>query len=251
MKAETQLYLERIGYRGTVSANIATLMNLHEAHLFKVPFENLDIHLRRRFDLKPENIFDKVVIRKRGGFCYELNLCFQSLLRDLGFDTRILAARVYDSEGKGGPEYDHMCLLVKLNRDFLADVGFGDFFIRPIELSEETQYDGRNYFRIVPTDPGNYDVLMSPDGADFKRKFNFSLREVAPSDFDAECEDKQINPESHFVRNLICTRPTAGGRVTVYNNKFIEHLNGVRHETEFLPDALASILQDRFDIHPF
>ena len=82
-----QAYLHRINYRGEQTPTAATLCQLHRAHLLAAPFENLDIHLGRPIVLDQDALFDKIVRRRRGGFCYELNGLFALLLRELGFEV--------------------------------------------------------------------------------------------------------------------------------------------------------------------
>jgi N-hydroxyarylamine O-acetyltransferase len=69
------------------------------AHLRAVPFENLSIHSREPIVLEDKALFDKIVRRRRGGFCYELNGLFAALLRALGFDVAMLSAQVADAKG--------------------------------------------------------------------------------------------------------------------------------------------------------
>jgi N-hydroxyarylamine O-acetyltransferase len=121
-------YLQRLGYNGDRIPNAETLRNLHHAHLLAVPFENLDIHLGRPIVLDEKSLYEKIVRRRRGGFCYEANGLFAALLRELGFNVALLSARVMDG-GKLGPEFDHLTLLVQLEERWLADVGFGDSFL--------------------------------------------------------------------------------------------------------------------------
>src|SRR5215213_9188134 len=109
---DVQAYLRRINYRGEFAPTAAALRELHRAHLLAVPFENLDIHLGRPIVLEQQALFDKIVTRWRGGFCYELNGLFALLLRDLGFNVTLLAAGVARADGSFGPEFDHLTLLV-------------------------------------------------------------------------------------------------------------------------------------------
>src|SRR5262245_14904037 len=126
-------YLGRVGYDGPVDVTPETLRRLHLAHLLAVPFENLDIHLGRPIVLDVDRIFEKIVRRRRGGFCYELNGLFAWLLGELGFDVELLSAQVLDG-GRLGPEFDHMTLLVEHEGRWLVDVGFGDSFLEPLAL---------------------------------------------------------------------------------------------------------------------
>jgi N-hydroxyarylamine O-acetyltransferase len=107
-----------------------------------VPFENLEIHFHGLFDLELSNIYENVVDNYRGGFYYELNYLFNSLLKAVGFSTKIISSRVFDSEGILGPEFDHMPIQVRVDRDYIADVGFGDLFVPPLEIKEGVQDDG-------------------------------------------------------------------------------------------------------------
>src|ERR1051326_4663048 len=100
-------YLERIGYDGPLDAGVDTLRRLHHAHLLAVPFENLDIHGGRPIVLERDALFDKIVRRRRGGFCYELNGLFAWLLANLGFRVTLLSAGVARERGGFGPGVAH------------------------------------------------------------------------------------------------------------------------------------------------
>src|ERR1043165_6754189 len=130
-------YLARIAYSGPGDTTAATLRALHERHLLTVPFENLDIHLGREILTDEQRIVDKVVRRRRGGFCYELNGAFAALLRALGFDVEMLSARVPRADGTTSPEFDHMTLLVRAGGErWLAGVGFGECFLHPLRIDD-------------------------------------------------------------------------------------------------------------------
>src|SRR3974390_1829571 len=131
---DVNAYLRRIGFDGSRHPSAATLRELHCRHLYTVPFENLDITLGTIIRLEPEVLFEKIVVRRRGGFCYELNSVFCDLLRVLGFHVDMLSARVSRPGGGFGPEFDHMLLKVSLEESWIADVGFGDLFIYPLSL---------------------------------------------------------------------------------------------------------------------
>src|SRR5215472_10227491 len=103
-------YLTRISYSGSTDPTAENLRALHRAHLFSVPFENLDIALGRTITAQQEPILNKVVGHRRGGFCYEQNGAFAALLRELGFQVTLLSARVARANGSEGPEFDHLTL---------------------------------------------------------------------------------------------------------------------------------------------
>src|SRR5215470_823990 len=127
-------YLDRIGTgRRPEVIDAAALRDLHRAHLLAVPFENLSIHLAEPISLDEDTLLGKIVTRRRGGFCYELNGAFALLLRALGADVVLAAARVHGA-GSLGPPFDHLALLVRLpdgSGPWVADVGFGRHAVHP------------------------------------------------------------------------------------------------------------------------
>src|SRR5947207_15672186 len=94
-----QSYLERINYSGPLSAVPETLRRLQLAHLLAVAFENQSIHATKPIVLNDEALFEKIVDKRRGGFCYELNGLFAALLRGMGFEVPMLSAHVANPSG--------------------------------------------------------------------------------------------------------------------------------------------------------
>jgi N-hydroxyarylamine O-acetyltransferase len=133
-------YLDRIHYTQHLKPDVETLHGLHLAHMCSVPFENLDIGLKRPIKIDEVSIWQKIVSQRRGGFCYELNGLFAWLLRHAGFDVTCLNARVFNRAGELGIDFDHLALLVKIPSQptpWLADVGFGDSFNEPLSFEEK------------------------------------------------------------------------------------------------------------------
>lgn len=225
---EVERYLERIAYHGTRAPTLETLVALHRAHLLAVPFENLDIHFRTRIEPIEELLFDKIVRRGRGGFCYELNGLFASLLRVLGFRVDMLSARVAGVDGSFGPEFDHLALLVHLQSPWIADVGFGDSFRVPMRLKNGfEQRDESGSYRL--THNGDW-LLLKEEGGGWVEQYRFTLRPRALSDFEPMCDYHQTSPESPFTRKRLCTLATNDGRVTISDLRIIATSGGARSE---------------------
>jgi N-hydroxyarylamine O-acetyltransferase len=242
-------YLKRINYQGVIGVTDEVLTSLHKQHVFHVPFENLDIHYKRIFNLDIERVYQKVIDDKRGGFCYELNFLFNWLLTELGFSSRIIASRIFSEDGIPGPEFDHMSVIANTGKDFLVDVGYGDLFVTPIEIKKGIQSDGRNYFQIDEWNENEYVLSMSVDGKSFSRRYTFSLDPVDIEDFALICLDKQTNPNSYFVKNVVCTKPTDTGRITIFNNKLVEKSGGLKIENNIESEEhLTKYLQDNFGV---
>jgi len=155
---DTKTYLERIHYKGLLNPTIETLRELQLSHLLSIPFENLSIHAQEPILLEEDSLFDKIVHHQRGGFCYELNGLFASLLRQLGFNVTMLSAGVAKADGRFGPDFDHMSLMVLLEDRWLVDVGFGDSFRQPLLMDRrDVQVQGKRSYQIG--DDGNHLIL--------------------------------------------------------------------------------------------
>src|ERR1044071_6771072 len=108
-------YLKRIDYHKPVKPDVQTLHGLQLAHMLAVPFENLDIALKRPIYLDRQSLWDKIVLRARGGFCYEVNGLFAWLLEAIGYEVTYLNARDYHEEdGSFGIDFDHLTMLVRV-----------------------------------------------------------------------------------------------------------------------------------------
>lgn len=245
---DVRAYFERIGYDGVATPTIETLRQLHRLNLRAVPFENLDIHLGRPLSLDPDVLFDKIVRRRRGGFCYELNGLFAEMLRVLGFDLDLLSARVAHPDGSFGREFDHLLLRVRIDaRDWIADVGFGDSFLEPLLLyGYEQNCCGTVYLIDTPQDTL---LLLRQENGHWRQQYLFTTTPRRLEDFREMCVYHQTSPMSSFTRGRIISRATASGRITLSDMRLIETSGGDRQERGLDSDgAYLQILQERFGI---
>jgi N-hydroxyarylamine O-acetyltransferase len=241
-------YLNRIRYQGSITPDADTLRSLHRAHMYAVPFENLDISLGRKIICNESCFLHKTVEERRGGFCYEMNGAFAALLRELGFQVTLLSARVSGGDGRDGPEFDHMALRVELEQDWLADVGFGDSFVEPLRLEPGLKQEqfGRRY-RLTAADGGL--CLEANSNEAWKKQYAFTLQPRELSEFAGMCHYHQTSPDSHFTRKRVCSLATPEGRVTVTGYKLIETRNGIREERVLQGDEeWRTVLRDRFGV---
>ena len=244
-------YLDRIKYRGPLNCDSETLRQLHLAHLRAVPFENLSIHAGEPIILDDSALFDKIVKRNRGGFCYELNGLFAALLKDLGYEVGMLSAQVASAAGEYSADFDHMALIVNLDERWLVDVGFGDSFIEPLLIDERAAQiqDGRAYRLDISDD---YLVLMkcADEGAnEWKSQYRFKPETYSYSDYAERCKFHQTSRDSHFTQNRICSRLTANGRISVSDTHFIVSEHGVRHDYPVTSQAeYEELLREHFGI---
>jgi N-hydroxyarylamine O-acetyltransferase len=229
-------YLDRINYSARVRPDLATLRGLHRAHMLSVPFENLDIvPLGHTIHLDEHSLWDKIVARRRGGFCYELNGLFASLLKQIGFEVTHLNARVFNHAGQPGIEFDHLVLLVRLPngpKRYVADVGFGDSFTAPLTLEATgAQVQGLRAYRLEPIPAGRVLWQRNNDGT-WARHFLFDLQpRDFPSDYEAGCRYHQTSSHSSFTHGSIASIATPNGRVTLEEERLIVTNKGRRQET--------------------
>jgi N-hydroxyarylamine O-acetyltransferase len=229
---DIQTYLTRIQYLRPVKPDVQTLEELHLAHIQNIAFENLDIGLKRPIRLTEEALWDKIVVQKRGGFCYELNGLFAWLLKQIGFDVTYLNARVYNREGELGIDFDHLALLVSLPNEsgrWLADIGFGDSFNEPLSFEERgEQAQGLRAYRLEQTADG-YVTWQKNYGGSWERQYFFDLQpRNFPRDYEPACLYHQTSPESSFTRGSIISKATPDGRVSLEDGHLILTKNGQR-----------------------
>lgn len=230
---DTQRYLQHIGFAGIPQADLLTLQQLHRCHMLSVPFENLSIIYRQGIHLEEPALFNKIVERNRGGFCYELNRLFAALLKDIGFNVQFISGEIRARDGSFGAPFDHMALKVELDQPYLVDVGFGDSFLTPLKITTtEQQPQTSGTFHLEQEGETYYLERRNGDNRSHaKTLYRFTLQAREPSEFDGMSHYHSTSPQSHFTQRLVCSRPTENGRVTLSENKLIVTEDHQRHES--------------------
>ena len=247
-------YLARIGTNLPIRADIESLRVLQRAHMLTVPFENLDIiPLGRPIRLDLEALWDKIVVRKRGGFCYELNGLFAWLLTQIGFDVTYLnAVSYYPATDSFGIDFDHLALLVRVpgqSARWLADVGYGENFSLPMDLdSPGEQIEGGAAYWLEPFKNG-YQLWRRGVSGKVKSQYVFDLTGHAyPSEYEATCRYHQTSPQSIFTQNRLITRLTDTGRISLEGQRLVSKHNGERVETPFHEAEFPDLLWKYFGV---
>ena len=241
-------YLRRLRLAQAPPATFVGLRELHRRHLLTLPFENLDIALGRPLDLSLSALHTKLVERRRGGFCYELNGLFAWLLEQLGFSPERLSGRVFGAEGRG-PEFDHLLLRVELEgQPWIADVGFGDSFVEPLPLTPDVETrQGGARFRLRQVESG-WRLERRTDG-DWEAQYDFTTTPRSLGDFEPMCRYQETSPRSAFTRKAVCSRLSEQGRLTLSNDRWIRTTANGRSE-ERVPDTdtYRRLLAEHFGI---
>jgi N-hydroxyarylamine O-acetyltransferase len=248
-------YLQRIGITYRPAPGLDALRYLQKQHMLQVPFENIDIYYGVPVGLRTEAAYTKIVTRRRGGYCYECNGLFHALLQWLGFNSRMISCRV--ATGKNiGAEFDHMALVVTIQEaEWLVDVGFGHFAAMPLLLEmDKVQQDGYADYCIHPygvLDGRNYLAACRNKTArdEWAPIYLFTTESHPLEAFAAMHHYHQTAADSHFTKNLICSRLTESGRQSLVNNRLITTTELEKEDRlVYGHDALRDVLADTFDI---
>ena len=225
-RPDLNAYFQRIGYSdGPRAATLDTLRALHLHHAQSIAFENLDPLSGRPLKLDLSSLEDKLVHGGRGGYCFEHNLLFSHVLRELGFRVTGLAARVLWNapEGAISPR-GHMLLRVDLGAEpYIADVGFGGQTLTgPLNLVKNAvQLTPHEPYRLIGQD-GDF-VLQTEVHATWKSLYRFDLQQQYQVDYEVSSWYLCNHPQSPFVTNLMAARPVPGGRYGLFNNQLTVH----------------------------
>lgn len=216
-------YLDRVDYHPPQGRQILDLGHLHRQHLLHIPFENLSIHLGHPIRLSEEALFEKLVTRKRGGFCFEMNALFWKVLEAYDVKVTLLSCAVYNEEKENfGPVHSHLALMVFYKYDYwLVDVGFGDSFPEPLRLlpGQIQLMDGARYQFVISRD-GLWTLMRSKGGDHpYIPMYRFSRVARQFDEFYEMCEYHQTSEKSHFTHRRLITQLIPDGRITLTDQK--------------------------------
>jgi len=228
-------YFDRIGHPLPESPSLKNLRLLHRAHVMHIPFENLDIHYPQKIVLDTNRFYDKIVLRQRGGFCYEQNGLLLDILRQLGYHAHFISVSVYQADDeKYGPPAAHVAITVELEgQRWLVDVGFGSSFPEPLLLCPDLhqEQDGVVYL-IRKSNDNSFELNRSFDGArSFSPMYRFDLTAYKLAYFTDMCHFHQTSEESTLYGKKLISIAQTGGRITLTNKHLIVTKDGERKET--------------------
>lgn len=222
--------LARIGLDGAIGADRAALARIQRAFLHSVPFENLDLHCGRGLRIAPEAVFAKIVGERRGGLCYECNGLLHDLLAALGFRVHMVSARMA-IRGRLGPPFDHMALIVELERPWLVDAGNGQSCREPLPLDDRgfvVRAEGVEY-HVAPWDL-DFALFYRAAGGYWAPRFLFDLRPRRREDFAAMAAWHASAADAPFTQRPLASLALPDGRVTLAGDELVE-THGERRET--------------------
>ena len=203
-------YLKRIGIKERPTLDLAGLTAVHRGHMFNIPYENLDVQLGHPVSITVSNACEKIIVRRRGGWCYEMNGTLGWALDQLGFKVTRLAGAVMRALHDELALCNHLVLRIDLPEgSYLADVGFGEGSLDPVRLVPgDFSSNGFNYS--LSQEENNW-WRMHKFLAAGTRSFDFKLEPADDACLAFRCAELQTLSDSIFVQNLICYRHHEGG----------------------------------------
>jgi N-hydroxyarylamine O-acetyltransferase len=198
-------YLQRIGYSGPVHADLATFKSIHRAHVQTLSYENLDVQFGIPLTRDPAAIFDKIVRRRRGGWCYELNGLLADALESIGFEVRRLAGAVRRDLVGDAIVGNHLVLLVNIDeQQWIGDAGFGNGMIEPAPLRAGPLRSNPLQCHLQQVDGGWWRYREDPRVRG--PNFDFHPQVIDTGLLDAQCLRLQHDPASPFVQTAVVQR---------------------------------------------
>lgn len=243
-------YLERIGVGGQVPPDRDSLDALMRAHVRTIPFENLDVQLGRRLTTAPEDAFEKIVGRGRGGWCYEQNGLFGWALGELGFEVVRMAGAVRDDLTNDAALNNHLVLAVRCPEDasaWLVDVGFGGSHFGALPLAPHTAEHEPYELRVerLPDERWRF----SEKHFDAQSRYDFAAEPADETALAGKCSALQTDPDSTFVLNLVAQRRTPTTHVILRGRVLSEKSrSGVTRRRLDSADELVQVLLDVFGL---
>jgi arylamine N-acetyltransferase len=256
MALDLTAYFARVDYHGPTEPNLELLQDLMTAHTRAIPFENLDPLLGVPVaDLGPEALSDKLIHRRRGGYCYEQNGLMGYVLSELGFRVRRLAGRVVWMQPPDAPPgaQTHTVLAVTFpgsQGTYLVDVGLGGQTpTSPIRM----QTGGVQQTTLEPyrlEDRGDGWVLQAQVRDEWRPLYEFTTQSQLQIDLTVGSWYVSTHPSSHFVTNLMVAVVTEDGRVNLTDRDLTVHRADATEKIQLEdPAALIDTLGGRFGIN--
>lgn len=250
MKTVLKDYLQRISLSETsISANIELLRELILGHTRSIPFENINPFLGIPVRLDIESLVQKIIYDHRGGYCYEQNLLFMEVLKQIGFEVEPLSARVHTDSGALNAR-THMLLMVNFgNSKYLADVGFGGMTPTvPLKMDVSTAQETlHNSYKIEKE--GNEYQLLFLKNSEWHPLYSFDFRKQYLVDFEMANWFTSTYPTSHFLHHLMVSRADENVRYNLRDNLYSRYSkHGTDQQSLTSPEEIRSVFKEVFGL---
>ena len=242
-------YLERIGYTGNRTPSLENLTRLLRCHLETVPFETLDFwHDPKQLSLQIPDLYDKVVSRRRGGVCCELNTIFCWLLQELGYDVYPVLVRILMRPGDN--PISHECLIVRVDgKAYYCDVGFGGPGPKGLVCLDDEGVQQVFGDEFTVNRDGIHIYINANMGGTFCPLLQLLDIPATVADFEIVLFYFTAHPNGHFVnlRTVNLCQPD-GGYLALTGNTFTGLRNGEKFQREVPEEEIPALLKQEFGL---
>lgn len=246
------LYLERLGMEKPQQPDLSYLTALQQAHISRIPFENLDIMAKKPISLEREALFEKIILRRRGGVCSELNTLYNWLLVSLGYETVSYSSRIIAEKSPVQPRSHRVIAAAIDGERYLTDVGFNYEHHRvPLMLREElVQEDGECRYRLTKDEFFGWLMWQERPGYGWRKKLGFTEDPCIDMDFAAATFYAQEHSASKINKYLKVSMHIDGTFYAIRSGMLLKELGGVEHVIEKIesPQRQKEILHDVFHL---
>jgi len=252
------LFRKRIGIPENEEITFEQLNIVLEKTAKNIPFENLCIIENKTRDITKDNLINKILVKKEGGLCYEINSIFYFFLIENGFNAVLARGVIYENATQ---EYltlgrTHVTILITYEEQtYLIDTGFGgNLPLKPVPLTGEAVTSNNGEFRIkkVNSDHGDYVLEMKLIHKDTAWKIGYAFDSKKLINDVSEFNEIQTiiveHQESPFNKNPLITRLTTGGNLTLTNTSFTQWIDGIVTKEEIDNVRFKELLKQYFGI---
>lgn len=240
-------YLDRL-HMNRENPSLTGLSTLQKEHLQRIPFENLDVIRKVPIYLNLETMFEKVIENNRGGYCYELNGLFHSLLTTLGYEAHLVSATVLRPNNHWAKADTHAAILVYLDQPYLVDVGFGAQSPRvPVPLNGIAHTTIGETYKVEQQPNGVFHLIREANDQ-IRVLYQFSAQKKELIDFHEGCVFNQVSKDSTFTHTDIISLATENGRMTVKDHLLTVVQNGHTEKTTLSAEEKEQVLTNTFNL---
>lgn len=240
-------YLERLNIDFEIKT-LEDITKLIKAHLSKLPFSSLKVLLKEDISLDLNSVYENLVLKKRGGYCFEHNKLMYEVLKELGFDVEYFLARVVNNTENIPPQTHRFTVLTYEDEKYLIDVGIGFRSPSvPVKFNQTSISHLNTPYKILQFEDNTYAMELVEKGKSFIAT-KFDLNRCYEADFEMGHFYSHRNPKAVFVNNIVLSIIHDEVIYSLVNNKFLKIYKDKTDEVEIKNnDEFEKILKNDFN----
>ena len=243
-----QKYLQELNINHTITT-LEDITQLIKAHLRTFAFSSLKVLLKEEISLDLNSIYENLVVKKRGGYCFEQNKLIYEVLKELGFNVTYYLARVINNTDNIPPPTHRFTLLNLNNQNYIIDVGIGFRTPSvPIKFGDNVTISHLDVeYKIIEHEDKTYSMQLIEKNKPFNAT-KFDLNRCYEADFEMGHFYSYKNPDAIFVNNFVISLIQDDVIHTLLNDKYLKIYKNTTKKIEIESSIkLQQILIDDFN----